>query len=156
MIASTRFKNDTWAANEDYRKKNNKQCIYGVNIKMPDKYLNAAMFVVEMNNDTNKIEGIGLIRSRLVVDKYYKIYDNGDYNRYIYQGNYWLSRDHIADKNPELVEIFDKILFKGKSHLKRISGISAVSQKVFNNWNFSMEKIQQELNLLFAIEFKRD
>jgi len=156
MIASTRFKNDTWDENVEYRQKTNKQCIYGVNIKMPEKYLNAAMFVVEMNNDTNKIEGIGLIRSRLVVDKYYKIYENGDYNRYIYQGNYWLSRAHIMEKNHELIEMFDKILFKGKSHLKRISGISVVSQKVFNNWNFNMDKIKQELNLLFALEFKRD
>ena len=155
MIATTRFNNTTWNENIEYRAKNNKECIYGVNIKMPDKYLNAAIFIVEMNNETNKIEGIGLIRSRLVTDRYYKIYDNGDYNRYIYQGNYWLSRDHISDKNSELIVMFDKILFKGKSHLKRMSGISVVTPKVFINWGYDMGEIQRELNILFELEFKR-
>ena len=155
MIATTRFNNNTWNENIEYRRKNNKECIYGVNIKIADKYLNSAIFIVEMNNDENKIEGIGLVRSRLVVDRYYKIYNNGDYNRYIYQGNYWLSRDQISDKNPELIVMFDKILFKGKSHLKRMSGISVTTPKVFNNWGYSMEKTQQELNLLFELEFKR-
>jgi hypothetical protein len=155
MIASTRFNNATWNENSDYRVKHNKPCIYGVNIKIADKYSNSHMFVVEMNNSTNKIEGISLIRSKLVTDRYYQIYENGDYNRFIYQGQYWLSRDQISDKNPELIVIFDKILFKGKSHLKRMSGISVVSQKLFTRWEYNMDKIQQELNELFTIEFKR-
>ena len=41
-----------------------------------------------MNNERNRIEGIGLIKNLLVVDKRHKIYENNDYNRYIYIVNF--------------------------------------------------------------------
>jgi hypothetical protein len=43
--------------------------------------------------------------------------------------------------DPELVAIFDKMLFKGKSHLKRQSGITVVTEKLTT-------KCEQDLELL--------
>jgi hypothetical protein len=50
---------------------------------MSPKILNdSIVFVVEMNNDSNTIEGIGLVRNRAYLDKYYNIYSIGYNNKY--------------------------------------------------------------------------
>ena len=74
-IASTRFNDSTWNENHEYRTKNNiKGAIYGVSIKIYKKYpLKSIMFVIEMNNDTNNICGISVIRNSLLLDKKYTI-----------------------------------------------------------------------------------
>ena len=115
-LACTRFNNSTYEENMQYRKKNNYPVIYGSTLKIRDIYLPGSLiFVVEMNNEKNQIEGIALIENSLVCDRYHKIYDNPEYNKYIYRGKYWLSREML---DPEITKIFDTILFKGKSHLK--------------------------------------
>jgi hypothetical protein len=54
--------------------------------------LNSLVFVVEMNNSTNKIEGIGLIRNMLHPEKKLRVYQTGNYNRYTYYGNFRIDR----------------------------------------------------------------
>ena len=84
-IGSTRFNNNTYQANCDYRKKNDMPVIYGTNIKIQSKYdQGSILFVIEMNNDENRIEGIGLIRNTLVADKRHNIYENSDYKIDVY------------------------------------------------------------------------
>ena len=50
-------------------------CIYGspsiLSLQCP---IDSLLFVVEMNNSSNQIEGIGLIRNKPDHDKYYKMY----------------------------------------------------------------------------------
>ena len=67
-LVSTRFNNETWEQNVDFKKKYNYTgCIYGVpNPMSPKIYVDEPVFVVEMNNSQNKIEGIGLIKNILV------------------------------------------------------------------------------------------
>jgi|LakMenEpi03Aug12_release.lakeMendotaPanAssembly.Ray.scaffolds.fasta_scaffold318255_1 hypothetical protein len=154
-IASTRFNNETYQANRDYRKKNDMPVIYGTNIKIQSKYdPGSILFVIEMNNDENHIEGIGLIRNTLVLDKKHNIYDNSEYNRYIYHGNYWLSRQQLEELDAELVEICDLVLFKGKSHLKRQSGISVLTKQLFTNWDYSLQKMKGKIRGAFIVAFK--
>ena len=81
-IASTRFNNETHAANMAYRKKTGDPVIYGTNIRIQGKYdPGSLIFVIEMNNDENRIEGIGLIRNTLIFEKKHNIYENSDYNK---------------------------------------------------------------------------
>ena len=76
-IVSTRFNDVTWQENLDYRTKHNIECIYGTPLELHQSIcLDTNVFVLEMNNSKNKIEGIGLIRNKTHVDKYYKIYHN--------------------------------------------------------------------------------
>jgi hypothetical protein len=64
-IASTRFNIDTYNENISYRKQSGIPVIYGTSIRIQEKYdAGALMFVVEMNNDENRIEGIGLIKNK--------------------------------------------------------------------------------------------
>jgi len=158
-IASTRFNEQTLHENRTYRESKQIQgCIYGTNMKIYEKYpLNATMFIIEMNNDTNRIEGIGIIKNLISLDKKHKIYEDGEYNRYIYKGKYWMSRDQMMRLNEDLVKLFEIILFKGKSNLKRMSGICVVTEKLISNWNKNkditnakiMVKITERIKTMF-------
>ena len=61
-IGTTRFNNLTYNENVEWRRKHQWDgCIYGCNKKMPRCVPHMSLiFVLEMNNDTNKIMGIGL------------------------------------------------------------------------------------------------
>jgi len=156
-IATTRFNNDTFVENMVYREKSKIPVIYGTMIKIHRKIdIGSFLFIIEMNNTTNKIEGIGLVKNNLVLEKKHKIYENDDYNRYIYCGNYWLNREQITAINSSIVEIFDKILFKGKTHLKRACGITVLNEKLFITWKLNMafckERVRQLFIQIFCIE----
>lgn len=131
-IVSTRFNNDTWKENEEYREKNNfNGCSYGAPYTMSQKIpLCSLVFVVEMNNSLNKIMGIGLVRNKVLHDKKCMIHYDRNYNRYIYQGKYRVSREDIERIYPRLTEIIDVVCFKGYTHLKRGIGFTSISDKI--------------------------
>ena len=119
-IACTRFTDITIMENYRYRETRKIPCIYCSPVPISETHRrDTYLFVFEMNNTTNQIMGIGLIQNTNKKDRTYIVYDmtriQYNYNRYIYKGDYWLSRDQLP---AEMVEIFDQILFKGKSHLK--------------------------------------
>jgi len=154
-LATTRFNCKTYSENIHYRKTNEIIAIYGTCVKIQNKYSpDTIMFVIEMNNDTNYIEGISLIRNKLNYDKH-KIYDNPEYNRYIYKGDYWISRNEILVIDEEIVDIFDTILFKGKSHVKRHAGISIITDKLLTNWNYDLSTLKTRVKNLFVQEYRK-
>lgn len=156
-LASTRFNNTTLAQNMSYRERINKQAIYGTMIKMHRKItIGSFLFIIEMNNDENKIEGISLVKNCLVLEKKHKIYENDDYNRYVYSGDYWISREQIMLHNNSIVEIFDKILFKGKTHLKRACGITVLNELLFIKWKQNIAIWKEEIRQLFIKIFEID
>jgi ribosome biogenesis protein Nip4 len=158
-LASTRFKTHTWEQNINYKNKNNiSGVIYGVPLEIFSKYpLNCIIFVIEMNNDTNEIFGIGLIRNKIITDKKYNIYDCMEYNRFIYKGDFWISREQINRQNINIVEILENILFKKKSHVKRQSGISIIKSKLLLHWkdypNHNENYLKENIKKLFVNEF---
>jgi hypothetical protein len=134
-LVTSRFTNDTLEINRNYkRKKNITGCIYGSPQEMSQKILNDSLvFVIEMNNDTDTIEGIGLVRNKPYLDKYYRIYDHGDYNRFVYKSNYRIDRTTLWEHNRVLVKVLEYVLFGEKTHLKRGSGFTTVTQKLFTS-----------------------
>ena len=155
-LACTRFNNTTYDENCIYRNKYNEITIYGSVLKIREIYPIASLiFIAEMNNDKNMIEGIGLIRNLLVHDRRHKIYENNEYNRYIYRGKYWLSREQIMEFQPDILEIFDNILFKGKSHLKCRIGIRIITEKLFAHWPpYELRKLKNMVKDMFLYYFK--
>jgi hypothetical protein len=153
-LASTRFNNATFAENMAYRQTHKINAIYGTMIRMHSKInIGSFLFIIEMNNDTNMIEGISLVKNSLVLDKRHKIYDNDDYNRYIYCSDYWLSRQQIMDIDSNVVETFDKILFKGKTHMKRACGITVLNEKLFITWKLVMTVWKEHIRRIFVQVF---
>lgn len=133
-VVTTRFNDETWIENLNYRKKTNVKCVYCSPFGLAEHILvNSGVFVIEMNNSKNKIEGVGFIKNRPHMDRYYSVYKDGYYNRYVYKGNYYLSREILLEKNEKLVVILDNILFKGKTHSKRGSCFTSIPEKVMKH-----------------------
>jgi hypothetical protein len=132
MMVTTRFSDETYEQNRHYRTRHKEVgCIYGPSRKMTDRIApRTLVYVIEMNNTLNRIEGIGLIRNLICLDKNYRIYNDNNYNRYIYKGIYRLDR---TDIDPHIVAIFDTLLFKGKSHLKRGLGFTRIPKSFFDH-----------------------
>lgn len=157
FMVSTRFNDFTWNENRDYREKYNYKCIYGSPQELSPKiHINSLVFVVEMNNSINKIEGIGLIRNCIHKDKYYKIYSDGNYNRYIYKSNYHIPREEILRHNQNIVTILDNILFKGKTHLKRGSGFTTIPPKLLKNDICNNINLMDEIKTLFITYYEKE
>ncbi len=108
-----------------------------------------------MNNDENRIEGIGLIKNQTANEVYrstpnlkFKLFSERNYNRYIYIGNEIyatreeLERNHTPDAvtiNEYLdthtrtpLELIEKFLFKGATHMKRGSGITRIKTELLD------------------------
>ena len=155
-IVSTRYNDITWQENINHRKKNNLDgCIYGAPHMLSDKILvDSLVFVVEMNNSLNRIEGIGLMKNNIRLDKYISVYKDGNYNRYVYKGNYHIDREVIIRHNSLLVDIFDYILFKEKTHLKRGAGFTTIPEKLLNHKKCQNINIKKEIKDIFINVFE--
>jgi hypothetical protein len=77
-----------------------------------------------MNNSTNRIEGIGVIQNKPIVNKY-KVYESFSYNRYTYIGRYRISRKDMTEEEEEIMKVLDIFCFTGAKNLKRGKGITA-------------------------------
>lgn len=138
-VLSSRFSTETWEENEKYRTRRNLDgCIYGCPLRISHKiHINAFVYVLEMNNSINRIEGVGVIRNYANIEQPSWIYANNNYNRYIYQGEHRMDRETIVRYDADLVETIETICFKGKTHLKRGSGLTLVPKKLLNHKRLS-------------------
>ena len=155
-LACISFNNITYNENICYRNKCNKKVIYGSMLKIREIYPKESLiFIAEMNINENKIEGIGLIKNVLVYNRTHKIHDNSECNRFIYQGKYWLSRTQILDVDFEILNIFDDILFKGKSHLKNRIGIRILTDNLFIHWVYDLITLKNKVKNVFLHYFQK-
>ena len=132
-LLTSRFTNATFQENKQYRLKNNVPCIYcspdPITKKIPS---DAIVFVLEMNNEQNRIEGIGMIRNHPIVNKY-NVYQEGNYNRYVFKGKYYINRLEMVDKEEDLMQAFDILCFKGNKHMKRGQGLKSFPIEMLYN-----------------------
>lgn len=136
-LATTRFNYKTWMENQQWRNENDfRGCIYGTPRRVSERFpIDTHFFVLEMNNDENKIKGIGMIKN-LVITNYCKIYSDGNYNRYAYKGKYRIDRNSITEEENIIMNVLDQLLFKGERHMKRGQGIIAVPDWITKNTHF--------------------
>ena len=60
---------------------NGMDALYGTPMEMKeDIYKGSLVIILEMNNDVNKIMGLGVVKNSIATDKYYKIYKWGNYS----------------------------------------------------------------------------
>ena len=158
-ICVTRFNNLTF---NEYRnwikeKNNNIGCIYGTPLKITDNILpDTIIIVLEMNNTKNIIEGIGIIKNNLVKEdkKYYKIYTDNNYNRFIYKSNRRINRTDFTTYQNEIITLLEKYLFKSAYHCKRGQGIQKIPKRVINceEFNFVRFLINMYINRFVTIQ----
>ena len=132
FIGTTRFNNDTYQENLQWRKKHKHNgCIYPLNKKITDATPpDTLIYVLEMNNTENKIMGIGLIRNRYDMRQRIRVYHSDlNYNRFVYHSNKRLDRKDIKYK--KMLAVLELVVFKGSRHMKRGQGITCVSWNRF-------------------------
>lgn len=149
-IMTTRFNNETIEENKIYRSKKHIEnyCIYGTPVEI-SKVINsdAKMIVLEMNNDENRIIGIGLLVNRCNMNSY-TIYKNPGYNRYCYLGKDCITREEMSEDEEITMKIFDKLCFKGKLHSKRGHGIRKFPTKILYRC-LTLRNLEKELVDMF-------
>jgi len=134
FICTTRFTDETWAENQNYMRNhvssNKTKCIYGSPFTLKSRIPHEGIaFVLEMNNDQNRIMGVGLIRNHPIQGKH-RIYENGNYNRYAYLGLCHISREEMTEDENNIMNAFDILCFKGSKHMKRGSGINLFPDEI--------------------------
>jgi hypothetical protein len=130
----TRFNNTTWKELTDYKQKHGiTGAIYGTPCRIIETIpLKAKLIVLEMNNDTNTIMGVGIIHNLIRMDKYHAIYSSGNFNRFTYTGKHYISASDFTREQVTLIEKMELCVFKGKGHLKRGQGIQTIPNKRYN------------------------
>ena len=128
-MLTARFTNETYMENKRYRENNLIKCIYNGSLPISDKLPYQDYYVIEMNNTTNKIMGIGKISKNL--QPTVQIYTNKYYNRYTYKGIQHITLENITPEEKEIIMEIEKKIFYGKGHIKR--GSSVTSFPLFPN-----------------------
>ena len=124
-LMTTRFNNKSHTEMLNYCKNiKGIKCIYGVPREI-SAYVtkDTIMFVLEMNNEENKIMGIGMLRNTAFPNRY-GVYEDGNYNRFSYLGKTRINRDEMTIEENDILTAFDIICFKGRHHQKRCQGIT--------------------------------
>lgn len=164
-LLTTRFTDDTMYELIRFKENNdmNDKCIYNIPIKL--RYNNVSfeypIMILEMNNTTNEIIGIGFTINRSDTNNLkYNIYSNKNYNRYTYKSRFHINLNknsidykYYIKKNKNAKEIIEKltnICFYGKGHLKRGSSFMCVPDKYIT---IELNEILMEL---FLKKYKRD
>ena len=156
-LLTSRFNNDTWSENEMYRTHRNIEgCIYGAPLQVSHKIpLASNAYVIEMNNETNRIEGIGYIRVYPSFSERKNVYENKNYNRYVYSGRYRLDREILVRHNEDLVTTIETLLFKGKTHMKRGSGLTSMPKKLLKDKRCPPTvNIRRDIQSIFRTQFQ--
>lgn len=126
-ITCTIFNNETLAQHEIWMKKHNRTgCSYGTPLQnSPRIFPRERMFVLEMNNDTNRVVGVGMLNNT-PSPKRYRVYDDHSYNRYLYEGEHRILVSQMTIVERTVIWIMEQLLFYGSGHMKRNQGISLV------------------------------
>ena len=132
-MLTTRFTTETFQENKRYRDTHNIPCIYSSSLPISDKLPYQDYYVLEMNNSTNRIMGIGKISKTLQPIAY--MYTYKYYNRYTYKGTQYaqiysdteIYTDEIdlPEEYKEIIKKVERKIFYGKGHLKRGSSFTS-------------------------------
>ena len=158
IITTTRFDSETWDENVSFREKYKlKGCIYNKpSLIQPSIKEGVPVFVIEMNNTLNRVEGIGLIINKIKLNVHYHIHKYEYYNIYTYKGKYRIDRTDIEAHNIEIVKMLDIILFKGRTNVKRGSGFVKLSDTLLQNYRYDNPSLVLEIKDIFMKVFKSD
>jgi len=152
-IVTTRFNDITWEENRQYKEKNQHACIYSVPKKVCEEIPpHEVLFVIEMNNSTNKIGGIGLIQNKVEIYRY-PVYKENNFNRFCYIGKYHISREYIEEQNRPFLENIEMLLFRGKSHFKRGQGMTTLTEKMKRKTEMDLYR---EIKDMFNKKYKKE
>ena len=142
FLLTSRFNNETFQENVNFRAKNpNVGCVYcapdPISQQIP---MDTVLFILEMNNDTNRVVGIGMVRNHPVSNKP-RVYNNGNYNRYVYVGKHRIDRSEMNEQEERIMKVFDILCFTGNRHMKRGQGLKSFPVDILYRCNKTLDLV---------------
>jgi hypothetical protein len=137
-IGVTRFTNETFCENLNYRKRHNIEHKYIYNSPVKISVViseDSGIFVLEMNNSINKIMGVSYIINKVMGIRKYNMYMNTNYNRYCYETLERIDVNSMNIDEKNIIMFFEILCFKSKKHMKRGSGISCFNNTILKRCN---------------------
>lgn len=131
-LATTRFNDKTWVENQRFLHQSKEdgtltektKCIYPCSVVIGGNVpITTNLMVLEMNNEQNRIMGIGLIKNQIPSYNKYKVYEMDKYNTYTYMGGYHIYREEVSEEEEQTMKILEQLCFRGRRHQKRLLGI---------------------------------
>jgi hypothetical protein len=124
-LMTSRFNNKSFSEMREYcRDSKSAKVVYGspkeISMYVPRE---AIMFILEMNNDANRIMGVGLVKNNPYPNKHV-IYEDGNWNRHNFVGKHRIDRDELTEDEEWIFKALDIICFTGCRHQKRNQGIT--------------------------------
>jgi hypothetical protein len=155
FLMTSRFNNQTAQENKRWREKSWPEgCVYCTPSKISDDIpIQAKLMVLEMNNDTNQIMGVGLCINKSFVERY-AVYQEGNYNRYNYIGKYRIARETLDPTEEAVFKALDILCFTGNEHMKRGHGLKKFPIKLLYNCR-SVLNIPEFIENMFKIRFSK-
>ena len=159
-VLTTRYNNATLLANRAFLEKSSGKykCVYSSPSEISDKIPTGSKCVVlEMNNDTNRIIGIGLIEKTECKKKLW-IQEWGNYNRVHYTGYFRMDRSELDSDSGEsretkIMKLLDILCFKGSGHLKRGKGLTMFPVSYLYSYFEKGVDIELEIREMFNRRF---
>jgi hypothetical protein len=143
-LYTVRFTSKTLEKKELFQAKSGRKCIYGS--AHPIKrmtYDKATLMVIEMNNDINKINGVGLIKNTEIKHQKEKYAPPAEmaaqtqyFYKHIYTGDEWIGREDMREDDLKVVDLMEGLLFRGKGHCKRLTDITEFPPRFLDHIDF--------------------
>ena len=140
-VATTRFSTETLLQSRAA----NDKCYYSPRL-LSQIPMGQTVAVIEMNNDTNQVIGIGFIVKSIGFHDRKATYTRAWYNRVRYPQVARLDRAEL-DVDVETTEgpfnfllLLEEVCFRGATHSKRSSGITLLPKVVMENTVFSIAR----------------
>jgi len=123
------------------------KCIYGVPKEISGCVVkDAILFVLEMNNERNTIEGIGMVKNTSFPSRY-GVYEEGNYNRFSYLGKARIDRCDMTEEEKSILTALDILCFTGKSHQKRSHGITIFPPDILEKCKIKIDITEYIMNM---------
>lgn len=150
-LMTSRFNNKSFSEMREYcRDSKSAKVVYGtpkeITMYVPR---NAIMFILEMNNDENRIMGVGLVKNNPYPNKHV-IYEDGNWNRYNFMGKHRIDRDELTEDEEWIFKALDIICFTGCRHQKRNQGITIFPPDMIERCKKRMDLVQFVANMFKA------
>ena len=132
LIGTVRFNNKTYIENLKWKqRKGYNGCAYGLDKPLSNKIPSGKyIYIIEMNNEINKIMGIGKIKNIIIHSNRSRMYNEDRLNNYIYKSKDFIPRLKIIETQPKgelVLKFLENLLFRGSKHFKRGQGCVILS-----------------------------
>ena len=81
--------------------------------------------------------------------KYYKIYSDNNYNRFIYTSTKHINKSQFTREEENNIKKLEKLLFKSRNHCKRGQGIQRLPKHININNNNNKFNYKEFLNSIY-------